>query len=141
EGLCSGAMLLTNSLRENGQDELFQEGFHLATYVDEDELIDKAQYYLATRGTSPTDRDSGPGSGSAESHLPTSHGISSEDRFPNASGRRDCSRPPASEGGVLFRILPTRCSGADSRHGGTGAGHWMWCREAGPIDSSPTVGD
>ncbi|TWT43066.1 SPBc2 prophage-derived glycosyltransferase SunS [Thalassoglobus neptunius] len=46
EGLCSGAMLLTNSLRENGQDELFQEGVHFVTYAGEDELIDKAHYYL-----------------------------------------------------------------------------------------------
>lgn len=39
-------MLMTNDLSENGQDELFEDGVHLATYRDEEELLDKVRYYL-----------------------------------------------------------------------------------------------
>src|SRR5262249_19370011 len=37
---------LTNDLRDNGQDALFRDGIHLATYRDGDELLDKADFYL-----------------------------------------------------------------------------------------------
>ena len=46
EALASGSLLVTNDLRENGQDELFRDGLHLATYRDADELIDKVNFYL-----------------------------------------------------------------------------------------------
>jgi len=47
EGLCSGSLLLTNSLPEAGQDELFQEGGHYANYTQEEELWEKIEYYLS----------------------------------------------------------------------------------------------
>ena len=47
EGLCSGSLLLTNNLTGSGQDELFRDGVHLATYAATDELLDKVHYYLA----------------------------------------------------------------------------------------------
>jgi 2-polyprenyl-3-methyl-5-hydroxy-6-metoxy-1,4-benzoquinol methylase len=46
EALACGSLLLTNDLTGNGQAELFQDGVHLATYRDADDLVDKASYYL-----------------------------------------------------------------------------------------------
>src|SRR5207244_585630 len=46
EALACGSLLLTNDLRENGQDELFRDGVHLATYRDVEDLLDKLAYYL-----------------------------------------------------------------------------------------------
>jgi FkbM family methyltransferase len=46
EALACGSMLITNDLRENGQDELFEAGVHLETYREAEELLDKAAYYL-----------------------------------------------------------------------------------------------
>jgi O-antigen biosynthesis protein len=46
EALACGSLLITNDLTDNGQDELFQDGIHLATYSDEDDLLDKIRYYL-----------------------------------------------------------------------------------------------
>jgi 2-polyprenyl-3-methyl-5-hydroxy-6-metoxy-1,4-benzoquinol methylase len=46
EALASGSLLLTNDLAENGQVVLFQDGVHLATYRDPEELLDKARFYL-----------------------------------------------------------------------------------------------
>jgi 2-polyprenyl-3-methyl-5-hydroxy-6-metoxy-1,4-benzoquinol methylase len=46
EGLATGSLVMTNDLRDNGQDELFVDGRHLATYRDADELVDKVAYYL-----------------------------------------------------------------------------------------------
>src|SRR6266478_5323073 len=46
EALASGSLLLTNDLRDNGQDELFRDGVHLATYRDAPELLDKIDFYL-----------------------------------------------------------------------------------------------
>jgi GT2 family glycosyltransferase/tetratricopeptide (TPR) repeat protein/2-polyprenyl-3-methyl-5-hydroxy-6-metoxy-1,4-benzoquinol methylase len=47
EALAAGSLLLTNDLRDNGQNELFRDGIHLATYRDAEELLDKIQFYLA----------------------------------------------------------------------------------------------
>jgi 2-polyprenyl-3-methyl-5-hydroxy-6-metoxy-1,4-benzoquinol methylase len=47
EGVASGSLLLTNELRSNGQEELFRDGVHLATYRDAEELLDKARFYLS----------------------------------------------------------------------------------------------
>jgi spore maturation protein CgeB/SAM-dependent methyltransferase len=46
EALACGSLLLTNDLRDNGQDELFRDGIHLATYGNADELLDKTGFYL-----------------------------------------------------------------------------------------------
>jgi GT2 family glycosyltransferase/tetratricopeptide (TPR) repeat protein len=46
EALASGSLVMTNELRENGQDELFRDGIHLATYRDAAELLDKILFYL-----------------------------------------------------------------------------------------------
>jgi len=46
ETLACGSLLLTNDLADNGQDELFLDGVHLATYRDPEELLDKIAYYL-----------------------------------------------------------------------------------------------
>ncbi|MBI3862380.1 MAG: glycosyltransferase [Planctomycetia bacterium] len=46
EALASGSLLLTNDLRSNGQDELFRDGIHLATYRDPAELLEKIDFYL-----------------------------------------------------------------------------------------------
>src|SRR5262249_38407084 len=46
EALACGSLLLTNDLRDNGQEELFRDGVHLATYRDAEELLDKVRFYL-----------------------------------------------------------------------------------------------
>jgi FkbM family methyltransferase len=46
EALSCGSLLMTNDLRDNGQDELSRDGVHLATYRDGEELLDKIAFYL-----------------------------------------------------------------------------------------------
>lgn len=46
EALACGSLLVTNDLRDNGQEELFRDGVHLATYRDAEELLDKVRFYL-----------------------------------------------------------------------------------------------
>jgi hypothetical protein len=46
EALACGSLLLTNDLQDNGQDDLFRDGVHLATYGDANELVDKIRFYL-----------------------------------------------------------------------------------------------
>ena len=46
EGLCSGSLLVTNDLAQNGQAELFQNEKHLITYESDEELLDKIRFYL-----------------------------------------------------------------------------------------------
>lgn len=46
EAVACGSLLLTNDLSANGQEELFQNEVHLATYQEADELLDKVRYYL-----------------------------------------------------------------------------------------------
>lgn len=46
EAVACGSLLLTNDLSGNGQEELFRNEVHLATYQDADELLDKVRYYL-----------------------------------------------------------------------------------------------
>jgi len=46
EALACGSLLLTNELSSNGQNELFRDGIHLATYRDREEMIDKIHFYL-----------------------------------------------------------------------------------------------
>jgi len=47
EALGCGACLLTNRLEASGQADLFEEGVHLASYAERDELLDKLKFYLA----------------------------------------------------------------------------------------------
>jgi 2-polyprenyl-3-methyl-5-hydroxy-6-metoxy-1,4-benzoquinol methylase len=47
EALACGSLLMTNDLSANGQADLFQDGKHLATYTDVEELLYKVTYYLA----------------------------------------------------------------------------------------------
>ena len=47
EALASGSLLVTNDLEENGLNELFVPGVHLATYREPDELIATIERYLA----------------------------------------------------------------------------------------------
>ena len=46
EALACGSLLVTNDLSENGLAELFQDGVHLATYREPEELLDKVRFYL-----------------------------------------------------------------------------------------------
>jgi 2-polyprenyl-3-methyl-5-hydroxy-6-metoxy-1,4-benzoquinol methylase len=46
EALACGSLCLTNDLGANGQDELFRDGVHLATYADAGDLLDKVHFYL-----------------------------------------------------------------------------------------------
>lgn len=46
EGLCSGSLLLTNALSDNGLPVFFEDGQHLVTYQNDRELLEKARYYL-----------------------------------------------------------------------------------------------
>jgi Glycosyl transferases group 1/Methyltransferase domain len=46
EALASGSMLVTNELTANGQAELYRDGVHLATYADQEDLLDKLAFYL-----------------------------------------------------------------------------------------------
>ena len=47
EAVACGSLLVTNDLSDNGLTELFQDGQHLATYRDADELLDKIAFYLS----------------------------------------------------------------------------------------------
>jgi 2-polyprenyl-3-methyl-5-hydroxy-6-metoxy-1,4-benzoquinol methylase len=47
EALACGSLLMTNDLGDNGQAEFFQDGVHLATYRDPEELLDKTAFYLS----------------------------------------------------------------------------------------------
>jgi GT2 family glycosyltransferase/tetratricopeptide (TPR) repeat protein len=51
EVLCSGSLLVTNDLSENGQEELFQNGKHLVTYNGDRELLDTVRFYLKNHST------------------------------------------------------------------------------------------
>ena len=44
--MACGSLLLTNDLTDNGQAELFQDGVHLATYREPEDLLDKLAFYL-----------------------------------------------------------------------------------------------
>jgi 2-polyprenyl-3-methyl-5-hydroxy-6-metoxy-1,4-benzoquinol methylase len=46
EALACGSMLLTNEIRGNGQEAMFRDGVHLATYQGTEEMLDKTAYYL-----------------------------------------------------------------------------------------------
>ena len=46
EAVACGSLLVTNDLAENGQAELFQDGVHLATYQDAEEMLEKIRHYL-----------------------------------------------------------------------------------------------
>jgi GT2 family glycosyltransferase/tetratricopeptide (TPR) repeat protein/2-polyprenyl-3-methyl-5-hydroxy-6-metoxy-1,4-benzoquinol methylase len=46
EAVACGSLLLTNDLSENGQAALFEDGVHLATYREAEDLLDKLQFYL-----------------------------------------------------------------------------------------------
>jgi hypothetical protein len=50
EALACGSLLVTNDLADNGQDELFCDGRHLALYRTADELPEKISWYLAHAG-------------------------------------------------------------------------------------------
>jgi UDP-N-acetylglucosamine 2-epimerase len=47
EAMACGSLLITNDLRNNGQDDLFGPGLHLVTYETPEELCDKIDFYLA----------------------------------------------------------------------------------------------
>ncbi|MCA9090879.1 MAG: glycosyltransferase [Planctomycetaceae bacterium] len=53
EGLCSGAMVITNDLAAFGQNDLFCPGEHLVTYRSDQELLDRVAFFLQH----PQDRD------------------------------------------------------------------------------------
>lgn len=46
EALASGSLLATNALPENGLDDLFHDGVHLATYCTIPDLLDRIDWYL-----------------------------------------------------------------------------------------------
>jgi len=46
EGLCSGSLLMTNALDDNGQAEMFADGVHLATYRSPEDLVERVRYFL-----------------------------------------------------------------------------------------------
>ena len=46
EILASGSFLMTNGIRDNGLEDLFETGKHLVTYRDKDEFLDLAKKYL-----------------------------------------------------------------------------------------------
>ncbi len=46
EALACGSLLVTNDLAENGQEELFRDGEHLAVYRDPQHLLDRVAWYL-----------------------------------------------------------------------------------------------
>jgi 2-polyprenyl-3-methyl-5-hydroxy-6-metoxy-1,4-benzoquinol methylase len=46
EALACGSLLVTNDLRENGQEELFLAGEHLVTYAGAEDLLDRIAFYL-----------------------------------------------------------------------------------------------
>ena len=46
EALCSGSLLITNDLSENGLSELFRDGTELVTYSDSGDLLERIDHYL-----------------------------------------------------------------------------------------------
>ncbi len=51
EALACGSLLVTNDLADNGQAELFEDGLHLATYREPEELLEKLDFYLRREET------------------------------------------------------------------------------------------
>ena len=47
ETMASGAMLITNEIIDNGLEDIFTDGEHLVTFKDEEDLIEKINYYLS----------------------------------------------------------------------------------------------
>ena len=47
EVMSSGAFLLTNHIRDNGLEDIFEDGKHLVTYKNDRDLLEKLQYFLA----------------------------------------------------------------------------------------------
>ncbi|MGB7957402.1 MAG: glycosyltransferase [Minisyncoccia bacterium] len=47
EGPCSGSLLITNKLKDNGLEDLFEDGKEIVTYSDFSDLKNKIDYYLA----------------------------------------------------------------------------------------------
>jgi O-antigen biosynthesis protein len=46
EGPCSGSLLITNKLKDNGLEDIFEDGKELVTYSDFNDLTGKIDYYL-----------------------------------------------------------------------------------------------
>ncbi|MGE0761440.1 MAG: glycosyltransferase, partial [Pirellulaceae bacterium] len=46
EALCSGSLLITNDLSDNGLADLFEDGTHLVTYGNAAELLDRVRWHL-----------------------------------------------------------------------------------------------
>lgn len=48
EAMCSGSLLVTDEIKDNGFDELgLKDGINCVTYKDEKEMVDKVKYYLS----------------------------------------------------------------------------------------------
>jgi len=102
EGLCSGSLLITNDLAENGQNDLFTPGEHLVTYRSPGELLEKMAYYLEHETERQQIARAGGGAGSRSAHLPAPHAAAVADGRPvhpvpgqdrNRAGRKSLSLP------------------------------------------------
>lgn len=49
EACCSGSFQITSRIKDNGFEEIFEEGKHLVTYGSEEEMVDKIKYYLKNK--------------------------------------------------------------------------------------------
>jgi spore maturation protein CgeB len=47
EGMAAGALMVTDTIHQNGMEDLFTPGEHLVTYASEAELFARLDYYLA----------------------------------------------------------------------------------------------
>jgi hypothetical protein len=65
EGVACGSLLLTNDSSDNGQAELFENGVHLATYREAEDLLDKLGF--TSRATASGRGSPRPGRGSRSS--------------------------------------------------------------------------
>jgi GT2 family glycosyltransferase/tetratricopeptide (TPR) repeat protein len=103
EALACGSLLITNDLRDNGQEELFRDGIHLATYSDAEDLFDKIAYYL--RKDELRERIAAKGRSEALAHHTYLHRMQ---QVLNAAGRiqsSSVSAPTANYGTTSIVIL------------------------------------
>ena len=93
EAVCSGSLLITNDLSDNGLSQLFQDGVHLATYSCDEELFDKIAYYLKHDEVREriANQDT---AGSGDAYVSSSHGVAGKDRSRKAAdSAQDATHP------------------------------------------------
>jgi len=117
EALASGSLLITNDLTENGQDELFRDGVHFATYRIGEELLDKLRYYLRHNEL----RERIAAAGRAEVLAKHTYRHRMEELLASVEATVYRSRGKAMVGNVISGVLMSTEQGAVPQYGYSGA--------------------